>query len=79
MSESTSPIFESIIKEKKDMLTVWSDRFLTHTLDEMLVLIKSEFVNPDEALAIGYMIGVSAANITRNSVDIQRKFVAGGH
>ena len=79
MSESTSPTFENIIEEKKDMLTIWSDRFLTHTLDEMLLLLKLEFVNPDEALAIGYMIGVSAANATRNSADIQRKFVAGRH
>jgi len=45
----------------------------------MLLLLKLEFVNPDEALAIGYMIGVSAANATRNSADIQRKFVAGRH
>jgi len=79
MNERISPTFEGIIEEKKDMLSVWSDRFLTHTLDEMLVLIKSEFVNPDEALAIGYMIGVSAANITRNSADIQRRLEAGRH
>lgn len=65
--------FESIILDKKQLLIIWNDRFQTHTLDEMLELIKSEYVNPDEAFVIAYMIGVSAEKVRRNNAEIQHQ------
>lgn len=64
---------EKFIEEKKDLLTKWDLRFQTHTIDQMLELIKSEHINPDEALVIGYMIGVSAEKVRSNNDEIQRR------
>jgi len=66
-------LIAKIIDEKKDLLTNWDIRFQTHTIDQMLNLIKSEYINPDEAFVIGYMIGVSAEKVTSNNAEIQRK------
>lgn len=63
----------SFLEEKKDLLTEWDLRFQTHTTDQMLELIKSEFINPDEAFVIGYMMGVSAEKVTSNNAEIQRQ------
>lgn len=64
---------KTIIEEKKDLLTEWDHRFKTHTVDQMLELIKTENINPDEAFVIGYMIGVSAEKVTSNNADIARR------
>lgn len=66
-------LISQIIKEKKELLVVWDSRFQTHTIDQMLELVKSEYVNPDEALVIGYMIGVSAQKVAHNNDEIQRQ------
>jgi len=66
-------LIAKIIEDKKDLLTNWDIRFQTHTIDQMLDLIKSEYINPDEAFVIGYMIGVSAEKVTSNNAEIQRK------
>ena len=65
---STSAI-ESFIEEKKDLLKEWDLRFQTHSIDQMLELIKSEFINPDEAFTIGYMIGSSATKVVDSTVE----------
>lgn len=65
--------FEKIILENKELLTVWDARFQTHTLDEMLDLIRTEHVNPDEAFVIAYMIGVSAEKVVSNNAEIQEQ------
>lgn len=67
------PLIAQIIEEKKDLLTQWDLRFQTLTIDQMLELIKSEYINPDEAFVIGYMIGVSAEKVTSNNAEIQRQ------
>lgn len=64
---------KTIIEDKKDLLTEWDHRFKTHSVDQMLELIKSENINPDEAFVIGYMIGVSAEKVTSNNADIARR------
>lgn len=61
------------IEEKKDLLGKWDLRFHTHTTDQMLELIKSEWINPDEAFIIGYMTGASAQKVARNNADIQQR------
>ena len=65
--------FENIILSNKPLLMIWDARFQTHTLDEMLELIKSEHVNPDEAFVIAYMIGVGAEKVTRNNAEMQQQ------
>lgn len=70
MSES---LIEELMKKNKDTLIVWDQRFQTHTINQMLELIKSEFVNPDEAFVIGYMIGVSAEKVVRNNAEIHQQ------
>lgn len=67
------PLIAQIIEEKKDLLTQWDLRFQILTIDQMLELIKSEYINPDEAFVIGYMIGVSAEKVTSNNAEIQRQ------
>ena len=69
----TESLIKQIIEEKKDLLIGWDLRFQTHTIDQMLELIKSECINPDEAFVIGYMIGVSAEKVTSNNAEIQRQ------
>lgn len=66
-------LIAKLIEEKKDLLTEWDIRFQTHTIDQMLELIKSEYINPDEAFVIGYMIGVGAEKVTSNNAEIQRR------
>lgn len=69
----TPSLIEQVIEENKELLTEWDLRFQTHTIDQMLELIKSECINPDEAFVIGYMIGVSAEKVANNNAEIQRK------
>lgn len=66
-------LIEKVIEENKELLTEWDLRFQTHTIDQMLELIKSECINPDEAFVIGYMIGVSAEKVANNNAEIQHK------
>lgn len=66
-------LIEILIENNKELLTEWDLRFQTHTIDQMLELIKSECINPDEAFVIGYMIGVSAEKVANNNAEIQRK------
>ena len=69
----TPSLIEKVIEENKELLTEWDLRFQTHTIDQMLELIQSEYINPDEAFVIGYMIGVSAEKVANNNAEIQRK------
>ena len=56
------------IQEKKDLLTQWEIMVEEWTakfdeepgLDVMLRKIRSDFINPDEAFIIGYMLGARA-------------------
>lgn len=70
---STS-LIESLIEDKKELLKEWDLRFHTHSIDQMLELIKYEFINPDEAFAIGYMIGSSADKLVNHTTGTQWKF-----
>lgn len=70
-------LIEKVIEENKELLTEWDLRFQTHTIDQMLELIKSECINPDEAFVIGYMIGVSAEKVANNNAEIQHKLKKG--
>ena len=69
----TPSLIEKVIEENKELLTEWDLRFQTHTIDQMLELIQSEYINPDEAFVIGYMIGVSAEKVANNNAEIQSK------
>lgn len=69
----TPSLIEQVIEENKELLTEWDLRFQTHTIDQMLELIKSECINPDEAFVIGYMIGISAEKVRNNNAEIQHK------
>lgn len=69
----TPSLIEQVIEKNKELLTEWDFRFQTHTIDQMLELIKSECINPDEAFVIGYMIGVSAEKVASNTAEIQRQ------
>ena len=69
----TPSLIEKVIEENKELLTEWDLRFQTHTIDQMLELIKLECINPDEAFVIGYMIGVSAEKVANNNAEIQSK------
>ena len=63
------------IHQKKDLLTHWEIMIKEWTdefdegpgLDAMLKKIKTEFINPDEAFIIGYMVGARAEQVATES------------